>query len=253
MLRKAALIFLMFSSHTSHAASEYRLGAPLFANMDVSLILAQADTSDDSVAAVADQESELEVLQEFASQDEAMRYVQSLAPHLRDSVDVIAVQKEMLRTYLGPFDTEEQAQQAAGRIDTSIIQYRLGLVEALGGYVISFGLFQDDENLQNFYRVLASFGFSEINNIPLSQDMYQVVRKPKVVEPAEPGVVEGLSFDSLFFDDIPPPEQEEKAVEEPSGWFSDLDWSGYLKNETAYRYHEPRTISKISVIKWQSF
>ena len=245
--RMRILVFFMFSSFISPAVSEYRLGAPLFANTDASFLLAQADEVVDS--SPPDAKPEVEVLQEFANEADAAHYINSLEPYLQSRVEIVPFKKEMLRTYLGPFATQELAQQAAAKIDTSIVQYRIGLVESLGGYIISFGMFQNDENLQNFYRVLASFGFAEINNIPLSQEVYRVVKIPEREVVAEPGVVEGLSFDSLFFNEVPATIEEE-AVEteeeqEPKGWFSSLDWSGYLKNETAYRYHEPRTISKI--------
>ena len=54
----------------------------------------------------------------------------------------------------------------------------------------------------------------------------------------------GLDFDSIL---TAPTEAEEKL-----GVWSKLQLSGYLKNETAYRVREPRSITKIRNIAYLS-
>ena len=53
-------------------------------------------------------------------------------------------------------------------------------------------------------------------------------------EQARRETVEGLKLDQLFFDDVPI-EDDLAEEEEEFGFLSDLSWSGYIKNETAYR------------------
>ena len=201
---------------------------------------------------------EQEVLGEFANEFAANDLIQSLPPLEQQTVEIITSEKEILRVYMGPYQTEEEAREQASKIDTSILQYRMGYVESLAGYIVSFGQFENDENLQNFYTVMSSFGIEDIKSISTMQKVYQVVRKPKpkpvVVPPDEQtGTVEGLSFESMFFDDVPEfSDSDEEELEEPSNWFARLDWNGYLKNETAYRYHEPRSITKIRNILYLS-
>lgn len=60
----------------------------------------------------------------------------------------------------------------------------------------------------------------------------------------------GTSNLDSFFDPaaIDLSSQPAPAEEEPSRWskfLSEVSWNGYLKNETAYRFHEPRTITKL--------
>lgn len=52
----------------------------------------------------------------------------------------------------------------------------------------------------------------------------------------------GLDFDSIFTE---PSEDEERL-----GIWSEIQFSGYLKNETAYRVREPRSITKIRNIAY---
>ena len=60
--------------------------------------------------------------------------------------------------------------------------------------------------------------------------------------------VPGLKLDVLFADDATKGD-EEKSPQSKNIW-SNLQFSGYLKNETAYRYKEPRTITKIRNIAY---
>lgn len=55
--------------------------------------------------------------------------------------------------------------------------------------------------------------------------------------------VPGLDLDFSFADDVP---QEDLNGEKPKeSWLSKFNFDGYLKNETAYRFREPRSITKI--------
>jgi len=56
-------------------------------------------------------------------------------------------------------------------------------------------------------------------------------------------VIEGLGIEGLFFDDGPRDDRGEED-RKPSIW-ADLEWGGFYKNETAYRYREPRSVTKI--------
>jgi len=55
--------------------------------------------------------------------------------------------------------------------------------------------------------------------------------------------VPGIGLDITFADDAIP--REEEAAPEAEPWWSKITYNGYLKNETAYRYKEPRSITKI--------
>ncbi|VAW86867.1 hypothetical protein MNBD_GAMMA16-1319, partial [hydrothermal vent metagenome] len=56
-------------------------------------------------------------------------------------------------------------------------------------------------------------------------------------------VIEGLGIEGLFIDDGPRDGLGEKE-RKPSIW-AGLEWSGYYRNETAYRYREPRSVTKM--------
>ncbi len=61
----------------------------------------------------------------------------------------------------------------------------------------------------------------------------------------------GTFFDPAAADIFGQPAQPEE--EEPSRWsqfWSEVSWNGYLKNETAYRFHEPRAITKLRNIAY---
>lgn len=60
--------------------------------------------------------------------------------------------------------------------------------------------------------------------------------------------VPGLKLDVLFADD--PTAADADKQPEAKSWWSDVQLSGYLKNETAYRFKEPRTITKIRNIAY---
>ena len=238
------IVALALSPYAS--AGQYQLGAPLFANIDAGSLLAQVSELEESEVSTVP--TDVEVVREFGSELQAKDFVAAMPSAQQAQVDVVEVKRDMLRMYLGPYETETQAQQVAAKIDTEIVQYQLAFVTALNGYVLSFGLFQDDENLRNFHDVMDSFGIEKVNSMQMQQNVYQVVRASTpmlLAGTSEGGVIEGLSFDSLFFDDVPVETEVSEQEEEPKGWFSSLEWNGYIKNETAYRYHEPRTITKI--------
>lgn len=56
--------------------------------------------------------------------------------------------------------------------------------------------------------------------------------------------IEGLGLDFSFADDVPGADRKEENAGK-KGFFSKFDFSGYLKNETAYRFREPRSFTKI--------
>lgn len=62
---------------------------------------------------------------------------------------------------------------------------------------------------------------------------------------AQEGAGAPIDFGSLFANK---PEQD--VIEEPKSRWADLQFSGYLKNETAYRIREPRSITKIRNIAY---
>jgi len=61
--------------------------------------------------------------------------------------------------------------------------------------------------------------------------------------------VPGLGIDTLFADNPLDQKAADKEAAKKPFW-SDIQWSGYLKNETAYRYKQPRTVTKIRNIAY---
>ncbi len=237
--------FLM--ANTALAVSERQSDTSVFGHVSAPLLLSQFDVAGE--AAVRVEPDKQVVVQTFSSDTAAQNYLMSLSFSERERLEVVASEKKMLQVYLGPYDTNEEARAFAKKIDTNVLRYRISYIDSLQGYVVNFGLFEEDENLQNLYRVLASFGVEEVSSIANQQTVYQVVRKRKSEKrpsPTDPNVVEGLDFDELFFDGVPSLDAQDGEISPgDKSWFSELEWNGYIKNETAYRYREPRSITKI--------
>ena len=58
-------------------------------------------------------------------------------------------------------------------------------------------------------------------------------------------VIEGTGLDIEYVEPTP-----EKSSQKAAAFWSKIKWSGYLKNETAYRFREPRSITKIRNIAY---
>ncbi len=98
-------------------------------------------------------------------------------------------------------------------------------------------------------QVVPGLGIEGLFVEPTPSESERQMTEPK---PARVGttidVVQGLGLESLFVDEVPLDDdldEGEPEAEERSKFWSDLTWSGYLKNETAYRFREPRSITKI--------
>ncbi|TPW11355.1 MAG: hypothetical protein FD130_1997, partial [Halothiobacillaceae bacterium] len=165
----------------------------------------------------------------------------------RANMTIKPVAREKTRLYFGPYATRLEAEAAAKKVDTNFLRYQILQDDQSSGFIISFGAFADEMRLRAVGRVASSFGLGEGKATPVIHEGYQVVRKTAAEasahESPSPTLVPGLKFDELFVDETSPTQTGES--DPPSALWQDLRWSGYLKNETAYRYHEPRSITKI--------
>ncbi len=246
---------LAMMANTVLAASERQRDSSVLGSVSVPLLLSQFDATDEEVAATRAESEDQVVVQTFSSDAAAQNYLMSLSFTERERLEIVASEKKMLQVYLGPYGSNDEARRVAKKIDTNVLRYRISYIDSLKGYVVNFGLFEDDENLQNLYRVLASFGLEEVSSIANQQTVYQVVQKRRPEKrqlSTDPNIVEGLEFDELFFDGVAPLDAQGGETPGDKSWFSELEWNGYIKNETAYRYREPRSITKIRNILYLS-
>jgi len=225
-----------------------------------------------------------EVLAEYAAEALAKKHLKSLQNKDSGLIRVERKIKHLTRVFLGPFQNRLEAQPILDDLKQRRVLFKFSFDDELQAYVIRLGAFEKDQDVERFSSQLEKLKIGGVKKTPVMLNFYQVVRitipqktpkivdapkvspplveppKVKTVEPpkvkpveppevvvisvpqfVEPSVeIEGLGIEGLFIDDGPRDDQEES---EPSIW-ADFEWSGFYRNETAYRYQEPRSISK---------
>jgi len=208
-----------------------------------------------------------EVIAEYAAETLAQQHLESLKNEDPELLRVERKSKQLTRVFLGPFQNQLEAEPILNRLKQLRILFKFNFDDELQGYVIRLGAFENNQRAQQFHSQLEKLGIDDIQITSVILNVFQVVRitvlekepapplpstlpdtqppPPDVVEDEidDSIVIEGLGIDGLFIDDGPRDDRNEQNTKR-SLW-ADLEWGGFYRNETAYRYREPRSVTKI--------